>query len=57
MILVIIKKYAKIIEIKVFFNKWRLDVMEDNDKNFEMEIANKRGKEALMKEAEWVEDI
>ena len=31
--------------------------MEDNDKNFEMEIANKRDKEELMKEAERVEDI
>ena len=31
--------------------------MEDNDKNFEMEIANKRDKEGLMKEAERVEDI
>ena len=31
--------------------------MEDNDKNFEMEIASKRGKEALMKEEERVEDI
>lgn len=30
--------------------------MEDNDKNFEMEIANKKEKEAIMKEAERVED-
>lgn len=56
MILVIIKKYAKIIKIKVFFNKWRLDVMEDNDKNFEIEVASKRETESQIKEAERVED-